>query len=1247
MDFNHTLPILLALAWLLPLASFALVVFFGPRMGRAGYYAAYVATAAIMASFVLSVAALGLWLINHPLVAAAGHGAHEAAVPPSLSGDWYVLGAFGSLRVTVGYYIDALTLCMFCMVTLVASCIHVYSFAYMHGELADVTDTLAPLSDGQPVRRRGRFCRFFQYLSLFCFSMLGLVIAGNVAMVFVFWELVGICSYLLIGFWYERQSASNAANKAFIVNRVGDFGMIVGLMAVWAGMGTFSFGDYQVVNAKGEKVAKPGIFSQVRPAEISQWRIIENGANEEEKQEGAGPSLVQDRIDNKHQLQIPNGMVREGARSQIKEYEAETNDVARFFLKYLWTMDVRITKWRAEGYGYGLLVLAGLGIFCGCVGKSAQFPLHVWLPDAMEGPTPVSALIHAATMVAAGVYLVGRFYPVFTPEVLLVIACVGCITLLLAATIALTASDIKRVLAYSTVSQLGFMMLALGLGGWLAGMFHLFTHAFFKSLLFLCSGSVIHACGTNEMPMMGGLRKKMPYTATTMLIGCLAIAGAGIPTTFIGLSGFFSKDSIIAQALSFKNANPGMGGVFFYAAIFGAGLTAFYMFRLWYMTFAGNPRDGHVYYHAHESPKTMTVPLMILAALAVVSAWNVPFTGLGLRPLLEQARPAGIEEGIDHGSIWPSVTMPSEHFAHSPEGHGIAVAAEWAAFATAAAGFLLATAIYLWHKFDPKEISRSFAPFYWLFSRKWLFDELYAFLFVRPVQRVAGWVAAFDKQGIDWLADNAARAVGAVALVDDWIDRTFVDAAVNLLARWTYALGLRLRTVQTGNIRQYVMWIVVGTVGLFVLMSWYGIAIEGIWSLITMSFFNFADPNVALTWLLSLIIFLPALGGLMLCVMRGTDDAVRWSSLLVTILVFILTIWLAIPTNSTPPVMGRFTLDTPEMQNVVRHSWIPGFHIYYSLGVDGISLPLVLLTSFLSVLAMGASWPITKNVRAYCILFLLLETGMLGVFLSLDFFLFYVFWEVMLLPMYFLIGIWGGPRREYAAIKFFLFTLVGSVLMLVAILMLYFASKPHTFDILELARIGQLADSPFHQALWGKTLSWWAFVLLLIGFIIKLPSVPFHTWLPDAHVEAPTPISMILAGVLLKMGGYGVIRICYPICPDAGHELAWFVCGLGTVSMVYGALAALAQKDFKRLVAYSSVSHMGYVLLGIGAWSATASIQYNTDYWTMGMSGAMFQMIAHGISSAGMFFLVGVVYDRVHHRDLDKFGWLVRPHAAL
>jgi NADH-quinone oxidoreductase subunit L len=361
------------------------------------------------------------------------------------------------------------------------------------------------------------------------------------------------------------------------------------------------------------------------------------------------------------------------------------------------------------------------------------------------------------------------------------------------------------------------MMLALGLGGWLAGMFHLFTHAFFKSLLFLCSGSVIHACGTNEMPMMGGLRRKMPVTAMTMLIGCLAIAGAGIPTV-IGLSGFHSKDYIIAQDLSFWTANPRFGGFFFYAALLGAGLTALYMFRLWYMTFAGNPRDGHVYYHAHESPKSMTVPLMILAFFAVVAGWNVPFTGFGLEPLLRQATPAGIAEGVAGGSLWPGVTMPAEHLAHA---HENSVKAEWAAFGVALAGFVLATLFYGLRKLDPADVRRTFAPLYRFLVRKWMFDELYAFCFVRPVLRISGWVAAVDRKGIDWLVDNSARAVQSVARLDDWIDRVFVDSAVNLAAQWTYALGMRLRTVQTGSIRQYVLWIAVGTVGLFVLMSLY------------------------------------------------------------------------------------------------------------------------------------------------------------------------------------------------------------------------------------------------------------------------------------------------------------------------------------------------------------------------------------------------------------------------------------------
>ncbi len=433
--------------------------------------------------------------------------------------------------------------------------------------------------------------------------------------------------------------------------------------------------------------------------------------------------------------------------------------------------------------------------------------------------------------------------------------------------------------------------------------------------------------------------------------------------------------------------------------------------------------------------------------------------------------------------------------------------------------------------------------------------------------------------------------------------------------------------------------------------------------------------------LLSLIVFLPALGGLALAFFpREKTGAMKMFTLIITAAVFLLSVVMALPGDGGG---WQFDVAVSDMQKVFSIAWIPSFNIYYFMGVDGISFPLVLLTTFITMLSMAASWKIDKHVRAYCILFLLLETGVLGVFLALDFFLFYVFWEVMLLPMYFLIGVWGGPRREYAAIKFFLYTFMGGVLMLIAILMLYFASDlkmlsrdqliaahvvspalaveeqdaqvaeimdspgpVHTFNILALQQLGQHTDAfvdfgkddEGHSRLFlGKGLQWWAFLLLLIGFVIKVPAVPFHTWLPDAHVEAPTPISMILAGILLKLGGYGIIRICYPICPQAAYDLAYFVCGLGVVSMVYGAFAALAQKDFKRLVAYSSVSHMGYVVLGIGVWTVVAG---NADSWKLGMNGAMFQMIAHGISSAGMFFLVGVIYDRVHHRNIDQYGGL-------
>ncbi|MFI5458583.1 MAG: NuoM family protein [Isosphaerales bacterium] len=426
--------------------------------------------------------------------------------------------------------------------------------------------------------------------------------------------------------------------------------------------------------------------------------------------------------------------------------------------------------------------------------------------------------------------------------------------------------------------------------------------------------------------------------------------------------------------------------------------------------------------------------------------------------------------------------------------------------------------------------------------------------------------------------------------------------------------------------------------------------------------------------LLTSLWLVPLIGAAIVLALPGRSElAVKWVSLAVTSVTFLISlVVLGVYLSGDPQTGARAPLRERAAHNrlfapdgkeattsdesgrgendlVVRRAWIPYFNIQYYLGVDGISLSLVVLTGLVGVLACLASWTIDKQVKGYFALYLLLCASMIGVFISLDLFLFYVFFEVMLLPMYFLIGIWGGPRREYAAIKFLLYTLFGSVFILVAILILYFwqssSSVPgftgrftgHSFDLVELTRIASTSSY------YPRSVQWWVFILFFIGFIIKLPSFPFHTWLPDAHVEAPTPISMILAGILLKIGGYGLIRLAWPLAPAGAFDWAWFVAVLGVFSILYGALVAMAQTDFKKLVAYSSVSHMGYVTLGMAAMSliaADGSTKLDPRIYAYGVNGAMFMMLAHGITSAGMFFLVGVIYDRTHTRDLNKLGGL-------
>lgn len=823
---GETLRTLLTIAWLLPLGGFAIEVLGGWWGGRRNRAASYIAVACIGVGFVLSTAALVIWgqsthwdalaaqEVDHGAHAEEGHAeeshnehgrgdgehAEDKHATSVFSGTFYTLARFDDLVLSLDYYIDSLTLVMFVMVTLIATCIHVFAIGYMSDELTeDHVDHEVHLASGKHLHRPGRFYTFFSYMSLFSFSMLGLVLAGNIFQVFVFWELVGICSYLLIGFYVERKSASTAANKAFIMNRVGDFGFLIGLMVLWTYFGTFRFVENPA------HPGAPGLFEMVRGGDGSLDVGTEDGVKVVYLHGG----------EHEHSA----------AAANAGDAAAEEGGTGRLAVPYM------------------LLVVAGLGIFAGCVGKSAQFPLQTWLPDAMEGPTPVSALVHSATMVAAGVYLAGRFYPMFTPEVLLVIAYVGCITLFLAATIAIVATDIKRVLAYSTISQLGYMMLGIGVGGWVAGLFHLITHAFFKSLMFLASGSVIVGCHhEQEMPRMGGLWRKMPITAFTMLVGVIAISGLVVPglTVFgykLAFSGHHSKDLIVATSLGFNHLNPAHF-LLFLVPLVTAGLTAFYMFRLWFYTFAGEPRDQELYDHAHESPWVMTGPLILLSVFAALIAFDgesITRTVDGAaveRPgvlfgLLEHSQPIGVHEGVATSDSSP-IALPAAEFIH---GHVDATGAHVehaessphataGLFATLAAftGMILAWVVYGLRLVNPADVKRQFAGLHGFLVEKWQFDRMYDVMFVHPTHVVAGWCAWFDRVVLDGVLHGLSRATVKVSEWDRRFDEGIIDGLVNLLGDATYSVGGSLRRIQTGQLRQYIMFIAVGVLTLFVLL---------------------------------------------------------------------------------------------------------------------------------------------------------------------------------------------------------------------------------------------------------------------------------------------------------------------------------------------------------------------------------------------------------------------------------------------
>ncbi len=569
---------------LFPFLAFVVNILFGRRLKGAS---AWVSVLASGVSLALSV------VVYQGLL--AGQGPYDL-------GKWLTING---LPIHFGVSVDSLSVMMLLVVTIVGTLIQIYSIGYMHGD--------------------PRYSRYFAYISFFMASMLGLVLADNFLMVYIFWEGVGLCSYLLIAFWFERPAAAKAGMKAFITTRIGDTGFLLGIFLLFIATKTIYFSD----------------LSHIVPMVGSEW----------------------------------------------------------------------------------MLTAAALLIFCGAVGKSAQFPLHVWLPDAMEGPTAVSALIHAATMVAAGVYLVARTYSLFVLNsfCLETVAVIGGISALMAASIATVNNDIKRVLAYSTISQLGLMMLGLGVGGYSAGTFHLMTHAFFKALLFLCAGSVIHAVHTQDIQKMGGLLSKMKVTGTAFIIGTLALAG--VPP----FAGFWSKDEILLAA--FQSGHPFLFGV----AVLTSFLTAFYMSRLIFLVLFGKPRSS---LHAHESPKTMTIPLMVLSFFAVfVGLLGSPLTHHAFQNFIFFGAPS-VEEGQASGAMMMFSTVLS------------------------LSGIGLAYVVYIvGNKILPVNIRARFAPFDQLLLNKYHFDEIYDAVFVRPCLKLCDLFSQFDRIVVDGMVNGTARVV--------------------------------------------------------------------------------------------------------------------------------------------------------------------------------------------------------------------------------------------------------------------------------------------------------------------------------------------------------------------------------------------------------------------------------------------------------------------------------------------------------
>jgi NADH-quinone oxidoreductase subunit L len=626
-----------------------------------------------------------------------------------------VMPAAGSIAPFIadwGYLLDPLSCVMVLVVSGVGFLIHVYSIGYMAHE--------------------GGYYRFFGYLNLFMFAMLTLVLANNLLLVFVGWEGVGLCSYLLIGFYFLKKSASDAGKKAFIVNRVGDTGFLLAIFLIATTFGTVRFTSEGL-----DAVAFPGI-TQTLSAMVEHGNLI---------------------------------------------------------------------------VGAPILTAMALLLFVGATGKSAQLPLYVWLPDAMEGPTPVSALIHAATMVTAGVYMVARMNAIYqlAPAAMDVVAFVGAVTAIFAASMALVQNDIKKVLAYSTISQLGYMFLALGVGAFAAGIFHLMTHAFFKALLFLGAGSVIHALsGEQDIRKMGGMWNAIPATSRPFLIATLAIAG--MPP----LAGFFSKDEILGHALA-RSAMIDRYLALWIVGVITAGITAFYMFRLLFLTFFGLSRVPHeVEHHIHESPRTMTIPLAILALLSIIGGWvALPALWGGESPFERFLDP------VLSGVIPETAAV---HFAH----HNLLV--EWLLMAVsvgiAVLGLWLAYRMYLENPKLHEKVAARFPRLHHLLVHKYYVDEIYDALFVNRIKDLSTAFGLFDAKVIDGVAINGSAWLARfLSRISIWWDRWVVDGLVNFVGKFTELLSAPVRMFQTGVFSSYAVFILLG---LAILLGYYSYHME-IW----------------------------------------------------------------------------------------------------------------------------------------------------------------------------------------------------------------------------------------------------------------------------------------------------------------------------------------------------------------------------------------------------------------------------------